>query len=331
MDSAMSLLTQYCASVMRSVSSLHLFCVLLFMQIGSGACSNQFDLANEKPYPSPQHFVKLVCDEAGLFWSMLNIIGALRLYEEGYYAGVKVDFGSDHRYGLYYDPARGSNWWNYYFEPIHVGNPADGPLFCTIHGDSERSYGNLTEFHTYRDQCHQIIKKYIHVKPHIKKKIKAFAARNFKVRVVVGVHYRGTDKYTEVPLAAYDRVFEKLSELIKKIERRSAKEIRIFVATDEQPFLDYLNAAYPDKIISYDALRSSNGQPVHYAQDLDNYQKGEDAVIDCLLLAYCQALIKTSSNLSLCASYFNPKIPVYHVTSRPNLKPLEGFILTDEN
>ena len=174
-------------------------CHIFYIQINNKGFSSHLDLTNESPYPAPMHFMKLVCDEGGLFWSVINIIGVLKLYEEGYYVGAKVDFGSDHRYGIYHEPLRGSNWWNYYFEPIHVGDESLDLMFSTIHGNSKTSFGNLTEFHTCRKQCHELIKKYIHVRPHIQKKIDIFAAHNFKKHFIIGLHYRGTDKFNEAP------------------------------------------------------------------------------------------------------------------------------------
>ena len=133
------------------------------------------------------------------------------------------------------------------------------------------------------------------------------------------------------PRAAYDMVLDKLSRLINELEKHVIPEnIKIFVATDEQPFLEYLNAANPGKIIFYDALRSTDGQAIHYSEKVQNYKKGEDAIIDCLLLSSCNLLVKTSSNLSLCSSYFNPDIPVLHLTTRPYFPPVEGFIDLEE-
>lgn len=322
-------INKFCSSFKKWL--LVIFLSIFLIQINNKSFSSHLDLANERPYPAPKHFIKLVCDEGGLFWSMINVIGVLKLYEEGYYVGVKVDFGSDQRYGIYHDPLRGSNWWNYYFEPIHVGDESLGPLFCTIHGNSKTSFGNLTEFHTCRQQCHELIKKYIHIRPHIQKKIDDFTAHNFKEHFIIGVHYRGTDKSNEAPRAAYDVVLDKLSRLINALETNILpEEIKIFVATDEQPFLEYLNSAYPGKIVFYDALRSTNGHAIHYSEKVQNYKKGEDAIIDCLLLSSCHLLVKTSSNLSLCSSYFNPDVPVFHLTSRPYFQPLEGFIDLDE-
>jgi hypothetical protein len=49
-----------------------------------------------------------------------------------------------------------------------------------------------------------------------------------------------------------------------------------------------------------------------YQRDLGegNYRKGEEALINCLLLSRCSALIRTTSFLSAWASIFNPALPI---------------------
>jgi hypothetical protein len=49
-----------------------------------------------------------------------------------------------------------------------------------------------------------------------------------------------------------------------------------------------------------------------YQQDLGegNYRKGQEALINCLLLSRCSTLIRTTSFLSAWASIFNPGLPI---------------------
>ena len=49
---------------------------------------------------------------AGLFSEFHSVLGALAYAEAHGAAGVRVDFRSP----LYVDPARGPNWWTYFFE-----------------------------------------------------------------------------------------------------------------------------------------------------------------------------------------------------------------------
>ena len=55
--------------------------------------------------------------------------------------------------------------------------------------------------------------------------------------------------------------------------------------------------------------RSVDGTPIDVIQG-DNWNKGRDAVLDCLLLSRCDVLVRTASNLGLCAAFFNPRLPV---------------------
>jgi len=64
-------------------------------------------------------------------------------------------------------------------------------------------------------------------------------------------------------------------------------------------------------MLSYNkkAYRSTDGYPLHINSFLDHYKCGEDALIDCILLSKGNFLIKTNSNLSQWATFFNPKVP----------------------
>jgi hypothetical protein len=163
------------------------------------------------------------------------------------------------------------------------------------------------------------------VKPHIEEKVNQIVEDSFGYSSIIGVHYRGTDKWTEAPIAPYDNVAAHVDEIIAQLQEIGHSDIKIFIATDEQNFLDYMRVRYPSKVVCYEeSERSIDGVCVHLSGTGGTpYQKGEDALIDCLLLAKTDILLKTSSNLSLCATYFNPDIPVIHMTSRHWHLPLE--------
>ena len=156
-----------------------------------------------------------------------------------------------------------------------------------------------------REEGHGLIERYIRITPYIQMKIDTFVEQNFEDYFIIGVHYRGTDKDTEAPRVSYEDVFLEISKALNKIEEH---EYKIFVATDEQAFRYLFPEQFPLQVIYTDSIRSVNGEPVHMSQG-NNYQKGEDAVIDCLLLSKCNFLIRTSSNLSYCSCFFNPTLP----------------------
>jgi hypothetical protein len=241
-------------------------------------------------------------DLCGLFSELAAVLGLLEHYEEwnDIYSGLRVDFADQ---GLYYDPARGENWWEYYFEPIDVGRPAHAiarivtsfqheNLACAIHRLSRRRGFSL-------------IDRYIHPQRHIRDMVNTYVRDNFRDNFVFGVHYRGTDKWMDAPRVPYSEIPAAIQRVAASVTNR---RYAVFVATDERAFLDYMTGVYPGRILYRPMFRSADGRPIDVVNEDANYKKGEDAVIDCLLLSRCQYLVRTASNLSLCSTLFNPSL-----------------------
>jgi hypothetical protein len=161
-----------------------------------------------------------------------------------------------------------------------------------------------------RDYIFYLIQKYIKIRAPIQKEIDDFVATQFGDAFVLGVQYRGTDKVSEAPRVSYERVMEEIKNQIK-----GKKNFKIFVATDETALLAEVKKTYPNKVLSQDATRSSDGKPVHFSGH-DGFKIGKEALIDCLLLSKTHFLIRTSSNLSLWATYFNPELSQIELSQR---------------
>lgn len=243
---------------------------------------------------------------SGFFAMFAGVLGALKLYERGNFTGITVNLGKN----LYYDPMRAPNWLENYFEPINYGS-------------GSRIYKNTDEeavkcawigFSLDRLDASKIIKKYIHLKPSLTSKVNAYVADNFKKRYVIGVHHRGTDKAIETEIITYETTLNKLRKVIEKLRPSQKKNFCIYIATDEQSFLDYVCMHYPNEVVFSDFVRSDNGLPLHMGQPFytSNYQKGEEALLDCILLSKCNVLIRPNrSCLSLVSTYYNPNMKVY--------------------
>ncbi len=242
--------------------------------------------------------------DAGMFSHFLSVLGFLEHYEQGHYAGIKIDFNNR---GLYYDEKYGLNWWEYYFAPLAIGSTEQAVVKKCIPRDCMTTAYFAID-HLSRQRAFELIQKYIEMKPDIKETLEDFIKTQFNSNFIIGVHYRGTDKITsgEARLVAYEEV---LQVITNHINEEQLTDYKIFVATDECQFLNYLQNYFPNRIIYQEAQRSSNGQAVHIGTS-NPYQTGREALLDALLLSRCHILIRTSSNLSLCSSYFNPSIPV---------------------
>lgn len=245
----------------------------------------------------------------GMFIAFDHVLSLVEGFDRGLFAGCEVDFKDD---GFYYDPSLGPNWWQYFCEPIKLGNPNERIIKTSmVLGVIGCRY---TEYYFTRKACADLIKKHIFIKPLIEEKIDTFAANQFRNDYVIGIHYRGTDKHTEAPRVIYEDVLKAVQE---KLDALKNNEFRIFIATDEWAFVDYMTSIFPDRVCYYqEAPRSIDGQPVHMNPAYSGYEKGESALIDCLLLSKCDFLIRCSSNLSRWSTYFNPSLPVVELNQR---------------
>lgn len=246
----------------------------------------------------------------GMFSELEFVAGILGTYEAHpeQYTGIKVDF---HKTGLYYDRRHGENWWSYFFEPICLGDFRGSPsLTIGINFKQWNLVYDLQSVDYPRERHFEIIQKYIKVKQPILDIVEDFIQQNFTGNTIITVHYRGTDKYKEAPRVPYDKFVKKISDYI---DENSLTDYTIFVASDEQPFVDFIESEFPGTVVSYDVKRSSSLRPIHDAVYKNQYHQGESAIIDCLLLSRGDVLFRTPSNLSRWASYFNPNIPVFLV------------------
>lgn len=198
-----------------------------------------------------------------------------------------------------------------FFEPIALGNLNAKELHYRPNQSINLVSGG---YRLPREHVGKLLEKYVFLKPELEEEIEDLVETMFKGHYVVGVHHRGTDKKYETKLVPYAETLKVLEELIETLPQISVDNLRIFVATDEQAFLNKLLALYPDKVIHNDFVRSTNKFPLHYSNDKygSNYQKGKEAIIDCFMLSRCNYLIyPATSSFSYFSTRLNPKL-LYH-------------------
>ena len=69
---------------------------------------------------------------------------------------------------------------------------------------------------------------------------------------------------------------------------------------------DYISG----RLKANDVYKAEKGMAIQYRGDGNNFIKGEEALINCLLLSKCNMLIKNSSFLSAWSKVFEPTLPV---------------------
>lgn len=278
--------------------------VVLMSMLGLNTC-----VLDEHARSDAKPAYTLISRPQGFFSELDDVWGLLTCFEEKRCSAVKIDFGKT---GLYYDPAVGLNWYNYYFLPIDLGDREAHYI------ETNHPYGlrfQHPEIHKIDlEKIGSIVEKYIIVRPEIRQEIDDFVNEKFNGEFVIGIHYRGTDKSSEAPRVSYYAVRD---EIEKQVKKRGLERYKIFVATDEKKFLNFLEKEFPGDVISMPGIeRSVNQDPLHINREKDQYKIGKDALVDCLLLSRTNLLIRTSSNLSRWSTYFNPKLEVIELSHR---------------
>ena len=159
------------------------------------------------------------------------------------------------------------------------------------------------------ERAHELIARYVKVKKPIQEAVDSFYATHLEGSYVIGIHFRGTDKKTEAPIVQYNVVYTHINNILINAQKEHGNNIKLFLATDDQHFLNDLQKKYPNKVYAVDTLRSSNGNAMHTSNGSAPYEKGKSAVVDALLLSKSDFLIKSPSNLSDSSLMFNPTIP----------------------
>jgi hypothetical protein len=272
-------------------------------------------------------------DFHGLFSEFHSVLGALVYGRAHRAAAVRVDFRSP----LYVEPARGQNWWTYFFESalmplldratdqteIHLNGMFDkyglhGGFSDVVQGETPYLYPMTYGIH--RRELRQVIERHVRLRAGIQQEVTRIVDGLFEpAAFVVGVHYRGTDathrwsgvfshyRRAPVPYAAYG------DEVRRILEHAAPRRFQVFVATDELDFLTWMRREYGDRVVDYAASPRvpAGSQAVHLNRDpaVSTYQKGASALIDCLILAATHHLVKGRSNLSDASLAFNPDLP----------------------
>ena len=288
--------------------------------------------------------IKINHSHAG-FFAYVNFVLNQLLYAERNNLQPVVYFGPESGDGpnAFYDPRHGGNTWDYWFEAVgvltyaelsaRIDDPDDAltpgdilsldtkqlwklhcnepeSVFPYPHSMHAETYHLDTEWYTkQRNKAQRVVNQYIRVKPHVQAKVDTFVVDFFGAGPVLGIHMRGTDKGTAKSHPELMRVIPP-EEYFSHIDEytKTHGPCRIFVATDQAQFVGRMRERYGSRVLCYEAIRAEGIRNPFEKEDGNGYRKGEDVLIDCLLLSRCNFLLKCTSAVGEFALYFNPQL-----------------------
>ncbi len=289
-------------------------------------------LADLKAQIAPRTRIGLInvgFPKVGMASLVVYILNGLRYCErENLYPVVDLDNECD---CLYFDPTEGDNMWHQYFEPVmplssddlkqlraetdieqlihrisreqleRIYHQDDDSAFTSAYGKwRTRKIKDLDQWYQeQRNKGGETIGRYIKPNSNLLGKVDAFVNAYFGKHGVLGVHIRGTD-LEYMPIVSPAEYLEHVDARI-----RQDGQLKIFLATDQSQYLDLFKQRYGDRLLYTASFRSDNDVGVHFRQELSPYDKGEQVLIDTLLLSRCDFLIKGNSSVPELAMYFN--------------------------
>lgn len=210
---------------------------------------------------------------------------------------------------LYTDRARGPDFLAYFFENPHRERIAANEIETTnVVGIHDLGLPTYCISEMTLERAGMLLARYMPIRQHILDEVERFAERHFARGRVLGVHFRGTDKGAEAPPVPRERCLQ----VVRRFFDEQPDFDRIFVASDEQSFVRFVEEEFSPLPVHSCDDRRSDGSFIPHRSDLgrENYDKGRQALVNCLLLSRCNALIRTASSLSGWASVLNPQLPV---------------------
>jgi hypothetical protein len=226
--------------------------------------------------------------------------------------------------GPYYDPnyKPTDNVWEYYFE-----QPCGLTLDCydiehttLIYNEYEvrnnlifgPQYGNYSLSDNLEDkdrlyrtkrEAKKVITKFIRFQPHILEKVDKFYKTYF-TNNVLGVHVRYGEMFTRGHSNATQLMCSEY--YYPYIDKELDLYDKLLLITNNLSIREDFIIRYGNKLIYYDCnLLSTTDIDNTWLHNDRNYDKGEFAVIDCILLSMCQKKLVTASNLGCLSTLLN--------------------------
>jgi hypothetical protein len=293
--------------------------------------------------------------KVGFFALFFQVLGHIyQAEQEGIiplvFFGGNCLYWSDHGYGGFQD-----NAWEYYFEPVSTltiedifEEPLERLKYASIyeysranitHNPPEHYTGTLKgsiavptnvtvtncwaafdpgqqEIHEDRRAIfHDLIHRYIHIRPRITRKIEDFYQQNFKNFTVLGVHMRGTERSQEV-MGWYRKPHLDENIYMREVDRflKQHPKAKIFLATDTKTTVEKFRERYPDRLLTYNAQRADEGNSPHL--QFGGAELGEQVLIESILLSKTCFLIHGISNVAFASLCFNPTLSHLNVYSK---------------
>ncbi len=282
---------------------------------------------------------------AGFFAELHKVVQTIIHFENRGIKQVHVDWTDE--FFPYKDGAH-ENGWDLYFEPIPTKDafrhtPAESITIASTADFHELHDQVCTapwvaykQYLPYRKFVRETLDRYIKIQQPILDTANNFYETKLRNKICIGVHARIARAHAWlVPGKILPTLESYFAQVDKLLEKHDGQDVIIFVASDSHQAIGQFKDRYGDQVAHIDAFRSAQDQdpcimytkgaymkehPDVWHKEKHKYYGGLTTLLDCLLLAKCDYLIHTTSNLAFFACYFNPELQSIYLPKGVPLK-----------
>ncbi len=266
----------------------------------------------------PDQFTLIIRNRNSGFFSNLNLVLNnlyWRLGRDGIGAAI-VDWRATADVPQFsYGSEKHENLWLRFFEPLpfEYFPPArrETNFYASSNITSNFAYATYKLNRRWRRIYHRLYRRYVRIRPSVREGADRIYQSGMAARYCVGVHYRhpAHDSECLYPIPSPEVFIERARRMLPK--RRLGA---VFLATDLEPVVDAFRSVFGESLILQPGVRrarSASEKEVH-RQGAPGLELGEQVLIDCLLLAKCDAMLHVASNIATAAGYLNPRLKMVY-------------------
>jgi hypothetical protein len=260
---------------------------------------------------SPLYIIRQNGAGRGLFSLVSSVVCHLHLAER-YGLTPWVDFQHNHSeyrddQFIESDPLHRTNPWEFFFQPVVPRSKELSQNFPLVLGSSTgfpSGYPRkmlISHVQELRDIAVRSIKPSID----LASELQAIQAEVMSGHRVLGVHFRGQEQKT----MPYHPLSPTLHQMFTAIDMAVYNHgfDRIFVASEDQDYVDAVMNRYPGMAMTLPHFRTRSPLNSYriYPRPMHKYLLGKEILMDAFILAGCDGLVSSTSNVTEFARAFN--------------------------
>jgi len=245
----------------------------------------------------------------GFFGDLFMALNGMR-FAERHRLACEIAWGER---SLYFDPQTGGDAWSNYFKQSRFDF---SPSSFKRRSIAVPYFPGAQEFFPYdgltvRQSISEAIASFCSVRTEITDKVDHFTRSKFCPGGMVGVHVRMTD----AARGEENRRVLSIDHFVRATEDalREHALSGVFLASDDASVVDQFRKEFGETVVTTDSIRSLDGTSLHGHYDGgvsgNPRQKGEEVLIDALLLAKCGFIVRGHSRVTCFSLCLAPQIP----------------------